>query len=344
MPIFLATALLAASPAMGADTSALLAGYGQASLGLGLDEGDLAFDEVLFAPVFLWREADRVLVEAELEFAQGADGFEAGLEYAAINLDTGGPVVTAGQFLSPAGQFMVRLHPSWINKFYDFPLPYRVGPLPMAHVGVQAQQVVRPGLVDRLVLLAWVDNGPGGSEGAPSLAPRVVDDNLDKGLGGRIALFPVPGVELAASGYTGAYAADSGERFALLVVDAAWSHGAWLDLRGEFMRATWAQGEFVGAWAQAGWRLRQVEVLSRLEPVIRFGWAGGDTPAAAEPEAGDGGHGHGASGVSLGAEPVYELCAGLNYYLRSNVVLKLSESHGAETYDHRIHGSVALGF
>ncbi len=336
--------LLVLGIAEAADTSTVLAGYGQVSAAASVEEPAAAFDSLIFAPIFLWREGERVLVEAELEFAASEEGLEAGLEYAAVNVDTGGPVITAGQFLSPLGQFMVRLHPTWINKLYDFPLPYRVGPLPMAHIGLQAQQVIRPGIVDRVVVVAFVDNGPGGVPGGPALGPSVVDDNLDKGIGGRLALFAVPELELAGSAYTGAYTDGGDERFVLVVADAAWARGGWLDLRGEYTSANWEGGEFKGAWGQAAWRLRQVPALDRLEPVVRVGWAEGDTPASEPGEEEAGGHAHGAAGVELGDEPLFEVCAGLNAYLRSNVVVKASFTHQVEVYAPTVHLALAAGF
>lgn len=337
----LITLLLATPLANAVETSFTLAGFGQSSLAVGLRDGDVAFEGIGFSPIFAWREGERVLAEAELEFNDSADGLDVGLEYASVSLDTGGPVVTVGKFLSPTGHFMVRLHPSWINKLTDFPLPYRVGPLPMNHVGVQAQQVFTPSFVDRIALIGWVDNGPSGADGAPSVAAQIGDNNRGKGVGGRLAVMPVPQIELAASTYTGAYTNAGDERYLYTGADGSWTHHNWLDLRGEYIRARWTGGLFQGAWAQAAWRLHQVHALARFEPVARFGWAAGDSVELAVGE--EEGHGHGGGG-SLNGVPLYEVCGGLNTYLRSNVVIKGSFTHQVESYDPTVRVAVAVGF
>lgn len=162
----------------------------------------------------------------------------------------------------------------------------------------------------------------------------MTDDNADKGVGGRLAVLHPPRFEVGGSLYTGAYGIDGGERFLLWIVDAAVTEGSWLDVRGEYVRATWQEAAFQGAWAQAAWRLRQVPVLADFEPVARSGYAKGDTPK------GGGGHTHKASPKHTDAatgvdvhEPAWELCYGLNYWLRPNVVVKASFTHAVEEWD-----------
>lgn len=328
--------LLLAAAALAADSSFAVAGYGYAGASVGTEAWDTRFDPVVISPVLLWRHGDHVLIESEFAALYGEEGFDFSMEYASIDIDVGGPVFIAGMFLTPAGQFIQRQHPAWINKLPDFPLPYRVGPLPMNHVGFQLQHAVRLG-PGKITGALWLDNGPSGdATTGPSLTPTVVDDNADKGVGGRLAVLHPPRFEVGGSLYTGAYGLDGGQRYLLWIVDASFTEGGWLDVRGEYARATWPDAAFDGAWVQAAWRLRQVQVLSRLEPVARFGYAKGDTIASA-------GHGHkaapkhveGASGVDV-HEPVWELCYGLDYWLRPNVAVKASFTHKVEEWDPRI--------
>lgn len=315
--------------ALAADSSFALAGYGATGASVGVEEGDIRFDGVTIAPVLLWRHGPRVLVASEVALNLGTEGLDIGLEYASLDLDVG-PIVTSGLFLTPVGQFISRLHPAWINPMPDFPLPYRVGPLPVNHLGFQVQHSLRLGDF-RLSGLAFVDNGPTGDiESGPTPEVTLVDDNLDKGLGGRMAVVWLPEVELGGSVYTGVYGTGT-DRYLLWVADGSWTHNGWLDVRGEYIQATWTGGAFSGAWAQAGWRLQQVSWLRRVQPVVRFGAAWGDTVAGAT------GHTHGEAGPPAVLEdPTYEICAGIDYWLLSNVVVKLSYTHTVESWDPRV--------
>lgn len=319
--------LLAAAHA--ADTSFVVAGYGETGASVGVEAGDIRFDGVGIAPVLLWRQGPRVLIETEVALNVGEEGLAIDLEYAALDLDVG-PIVTAGLFLTPVGQFISRQHPAWINRMPNFPLPYRVGPLPVNHLGFQVQHAVRFGDF-RLTGLAFVDNGPTGTlEDGPSPKVTLVDENLDKGLGGRLGVVWIPEVELGGSVYTGAYGADH-DRYLLWIVDGSWTHGGWLDVRGEYIQAGWTGGQFNGAWAQAAWRIQQVSFLRRVEPVVRLSAAWGDTVEGAT------GHSHAADGGEiLLDDPSYELCGGVNYYLLPSVVVKLAFTHSVETWDPRI--------
>lgn len=317
--------------ASAADSSFAVAGYGEAGASVGLEGGGLGFDGVVLAPVFLWRHGDHVLVEAELAAAATDEGLDLSLEYASIDLDFG-PVLVVGLFLTPVGQFISRQHPAWINRMPDFPLPYRVGPLPMNHLGAQLGHSVRLGDL-RLAGLVFADTGPGAG---PSPTPTITDENLDKGVGGRLSASWLPLLEAGGSVYTGEYGTE-GDRYLLWVVDAALTHEGWLDLRGEYIEATWTDARFDGAWLQVAWKLRQIPPLRQFEPVFRFGAAWGDTVE------GVAGHTHGEEVPTVVLEdPSYELCAGLNYWILPNVVAKLAYTHSVETWEPKL--SLQLGW
>lgn len=329
--------------AAAADQSFAVAGYGSAGAWIAPEDKHTGFDPVVLSPVMLWRHGDHVLIESEFAAAYGEEGFDFSLEYASIDIDVGGPILIAGMFLTPFGTFISREHPAWINKLPDFPLPYRIGPMPMSHVGFQAQHAVRVG-PGKITGVLFVDNGPeGDATTGPVVGPTVADDNGDKGVGGRLGVMHAPRFEVGGSFYTGAYGLDAGNRFTLWGVDATVTHGGWLDVRGEYVRGAWQEDGFDGAWVQAAWRLQQVPALSRLEPVGRFGYYKGDRLAVA-------GHGHKAApkhteegGTPVTHEPIWEIDGGLNYWLRPNVVVKASYTNRTEEGEPRAGLSFGWG-
>lgn len=337
--------LILVSTAAAAETSFHAAGYGFAGLDVPIDGDAPAFTTVGFNPIFLWREGDRILVEAELAFAESEDGLEVALEYATLDVAVAGGVVSAGKFLFPGGQFISRLHPSWINKLPDFPLPYRVGAVPMGSVGVMGQRAFAVGPRQKLAFTVWVDNGLVEGVGGPSLMAQVGDEDWDKGVGGRMGVFVLPEVELGASGYTSGY----GEgRFLLALGDAALTTGDF-DVRGEYLYGQWDEGSFQGAWTSIAWRMVRVEKLSWLEPVLRFGLASGSVPGSAPMEMNGVpvlplSAGHASGDVTLGDEPIYEFCAGASAYLRENVALRGAYVHHAESWAPTVRFSLAFGY
>ena len=326
-----------------AETSFHAAGYGNVGLNVPMDGEAAWFPAAAFNPIFLWREGDRILIENEISIADGEDGIELALEYATVDVDLWGPVLVVGKFLAPTGQFISRLHPSWINKFPDFPLIYRTGVLPMGHLGASAQYAFHVGARQKITAVAFVDQGPGVSIGGdPSLMPAPTNPDGAFGTGGRLGLFPLPALELGGSAYTSAYGEDAVSRYTLLVGDAALTlPDQGLDLRGEFTQVSWDGGEFVGGWGQAAWRLVPLDALRWLEPAVRFGYASGDT---FEAELMTMSVGHGSEDIDLGSEPSYELCFGANGYLRNNVVAKLAYVHRVEVNEPTLRAQLAFGY
>lgn len=344
---------LAASSAHAAETSFHAAGYGNVGLDAPVDGDGAGFGSAAFNPIFLWREGDRILLQNELAISDGADGVELALEYATVDLDVGGPVLSVGKFLSPGGQFISRLHPSWINRLPDFPLPYRLGVTPMSHLGASAQYAVHVGPRQKLALVAYVTNGVGtGETGTPELAARPSDLSGALGYGGRLGVFVLPELEFGASGWTSAYGIEGESRYTLLIGDVALTEGEGVDVRGEYLRATWGDDRVVqGAWAQAALRLVRVQRLRWFEPVARFGWADGETFAGQEMDMAAVGPvlpisaGHDAAAdVSLADDPSFEVCVGLNAWLRSNVVAKVAYVHRVEVYEPTVRAQLAFGY
>ena len=120
------------------DNRFLLTGYGFTTY---VDPGDGpgSFD-LGFVPIFLYRVSDRFLFEAELEFEYEDGQLETGMEYAQIDwLANDYLTVVAGQFLTPFGSFIEKLHPAWINKLPTAPLPLLHGQslVPFSQTGLQ---------------------------------------------------------------------------------------------------------------------------------------------------------------------------------------------------------------
>ncbi len=333
----------AALAAETAETSFHAAGYGNAGLDIPMDGEGAQFPSAAFNPIFLWREGDRILVENEISISDSDEGVELELEYATVDVDLWGPVLVVGKFLSPVGQFTSRLHPSWINKFPDFPLIYRAGVLPMSHLGASAQYAFNFGSGQKVTGVAFVDQGPGeGIGGEPSLMPSPVNPDGSFGYGSRLAFFPMPSLELGGSGYSSVYGVDASSRYTLMMGDAALTlNGIGLDLRGEFTQVSWEGGAFTGGWAQLAWRLVSVDAVSWLEPAARFGYAAGDTFQGGEMERSAG---HSSGAIELGDTPAYELCVGANTYLRNNIVAKLAYVHRVEVDEPTIRAQIAFGY
>ncbi|MDD3762935.1 MAG: hypothetical protein PHP86_06570 [Nevskiales bacterium] len=127
------------------------------------ENGDGAFTQAGFNPIFHYLYDDRVLVEAELEIALDEQGqTETNLEYATIDLflsDT--TVLVAGKFLSPLGNFRQNLHPAWINRFASAPVGFaHDGAAPTNDIGVQLRGVFAGTPVGRITYALALTNGP----------------------------------------------------------------------------------------------------------------------------------------------------------------------------------------
>ena len=83
------------------------------------------------APIVHYQFQDWFLFEAEGEFEfEREDSTEksAALEYAMLNFIINDNLsVGVGRFLSPVGQFVQNLHPSWINKLPTMPIGFAGG-------------------------------------------------------------------------------------------------------------------------------------------------------------------------------------------------------------------------
>lgn len=121
------------------DSIVHLAGYGDATF-VEPENGDAGFGSVKFAPIFHYQYKDLFLFESELEVEVDDTGeTEVVLEYVTVDVSINdNMMLVAGKFLSPTGQFVQNLHPSWINKLPSAPVGFgHDGAAPSADVGAQ---------------------------------------------------------------------------------------------------------------------------------------------------------------------------------------------------------------
>ena len=282
-----------------ADTMWHLAGYAETGLKFSNGDESSTFVSGKFNPGFHFQYKDLFIFEAELEFETEDGETEVALEYSQIDiLLHDNATLVIGKYLSPIGQFQERLHPGWINRAGSAPAGFgHDGAQPISDVGVQLRGGLPLGNMKMTYVLA-VGNGPRmGHEGGVALEGFGEDDNNNKSLGGRLAFFPMPQLEIGGSYLsakidglegTGLFEPSRAD-FELWGLDGAYTKGPW-DVRFEYLRSTRSElfsaheeGEEVEllekqtlkAWyAQAAYRLSSVSDnlhIGRLEPVIRYG-------------------------------------------------------------------------
>ncbi|MFQ5346346.1 MAG: hypothetical protein ACE5ED_00695 [Rhodothalassiaceae bacterium] len=182
-----------------------LGGYAGTNLEV-VDNGENStFADVNFNPIFLIGYKDWLQFESELEFETGGDEeTEVGIEYAQADLLLNDYMtLVIGKTLSPVGIFQERLHPKWINKSIDRPIGFDGIVEPKTEVGVQLRGGVPFGESAKVTYTFMIGNGPQIEDnGIPILEGFGEDNNDNKALSGRISVFPVPWLELGASGMT----------------------------------------------------------------------------------------------------------------------------------------------
>lgn len=257
-----------------------------------------------FNPIFLWWISDRLYFEGELELELENQGTNAALEYGDLSYvvsDFG--TLTMGKFLNPSNYFIDRLHPAWINKLPDRPLPFGdPGLMPESQLGIQLHGAV-PIASSSLQYALYVSNGPALLTDSAEEAGRLSDTNFDdnnnsKTLGGRIGYRPRSGMEVGVSLESARVGASGdpdfeGVRASILSLDFNYAREVEslrgrVDVRGQWIRSkvdnavydpTGALGfgplsfdnEREGGYLQAAYRPSKAEgFLENIEPVVRY--------------------------------------------------------------------------
>ena len=178
-------------------TTFLMRGYAHAGFEV-IDENS-SFVSGAFAPIFLWRQSDRILFEAEAEIVYAGEGVDFSLEYANLSYILNDYLVFRfGNFLTPFGIFGERLHPNWINRFPTNPLGFNhhnpVGPFAEFGAELRGGAPLGNGQFNYAV---YVSNGPAltvDTETDPLTVntsyQNFNDNNDNKAIGGRIGILP----------------------------------------------------------------------------------------------------------------------------------------------------------
>ncbi len=287
-------------------SSVHLAGFG--SIGYTDNEdANGSFNRVSVSPIFHYQYKDLMMLEAELELANTADGETTlDMEYASLDLFLNDYMtLVAGKFLSPIGQFRQNYHPSWINKLPMAPPGFgHGGAAPVSETGLELRGGFPLGDM-RANYAIYVSNGPvlhaadedgvgvGDDPEIEEVAAEGMTSDPDgnKVWGGRLGLIPMPGLEIGLSAATGKVAVvqledtvaetvtgvtgDPARDYDVLGFDFKWG---WknLDLRGEYVQTKVAAaagsvagegGKWTTWYTQAAYKFPG----SNIEGVLRYG-------------------------------------------------------------------------
>lgn len=260
-------------------------GYTDAKNGRGL------FDLARFNPAFHYQYQDLVLLDAELEIAAKEDGeTETMLEFSTITLLVHDyAAVYGGKFNSGIGQFRQNLHPGWINKLPSTPVGFgEEGPAaPTSELGAGVRGGLPLGSM-RATYDVWVGNGPQLELNAAGDEIEIIkstgftsDPDGKKVFGGRVALLPLPKLELGLSAARGKVAvvtggiAEAARDYDVFGADVAYQWKS-LDLRGEYVEQK-VGGQAASVAPEGGkWKAWYLQAAYRLAPtkwegVVRYG-------------------------------------------------------------------------
>jgi hypothetical protein len=200
-------------------TNFLMRGYSHA--GFESIDGNSSFISGTFAPIFLWKQGDRLLFESELEIEFEGEGVQFALEYANISYILNDYLVFRfGNFLTPFGAFNERLHPAWINKLPNAPLGMGHDPIgPTSEFGAELRGGAPLGDT-KINYSLYVSNGPildvhnEDPEEPPTTSINGLnfdDNNNNKAVGGRFGFLPFNNSMLEI-GVSGQYTSGIGDR------------------------------------------------------------------------------------------------------------------------------------
>jgi len=228
-----------------------LGGYTSAGYSTG-SHSSRTFDSADFVPLITFTYKDIVMGQAELENSITADGgTDVSLEQANLTFFPADHVaIVVGKFLSPLGQFQQNYHPKWINKMVSRPVGFGedATAAPLANLGLQVRGDVPVPGINRLTYAAFVANAPNlqidaatGELDSISNRPAVTSPNNKMVYGGRISVFPIPSLEIGASGAGGQTAivangaTGKSRDYLAYGLDFTWIYSQDFNLRGEWI-------------------------------------------------------------------------------------------------------------
>ncbi len=210
--LVLCTAMLSAQEKPG-ESRFLLRGYAHSGVEVRGDE--TTFVGGSFNPIFLWRQSDKLLFEAELEVEYENGETLIGLEYANMSyIINDYATLRLGKFLLPFGTFAAKLHPAWINRLSSKPLGFgHDGVGPARDLGVELRGGIPLGEA-KMTYSVYMINGPALNDGTnPNVEPEEAgmllydlgeDNNNNKAIGGRVSFLPLSNSSMEI-GFSGLY-------------------------------------------------------------------------------------------------------------------------------------------
>jgi mono/diheme cytochrome c family protein len=262
------------------------------------------FDTTL-SSILLWQPTARMLASTELEVALEDSETAIDMEFFYLSYEINDNLTfVTGKFLTPFSKFKEDLHPAWINPLPDQP-PYADGDwwiIPESVMGAELRGAVasRSGNT-RFNWAAYVANGPqllteGSNIGGLNFK-NYLDDGQNKAVGARLALLPVPSVEIGYAAQVANVAPGSepsvdatlqevdlsfGKEFAgisgriQLRAEYDWSHvgrHAYVDMATGLPLPDFGNSRN-GGYLQASYRPSRVEALKDWEVILRHDWLG----------------------------------------------------------------------
>ena len=236
-------------------------GYVDLEFASNFTSGARGFSQRRLVPFIYSEITDRLHVGTEIEFENGpqlenSDGKANGsgeikVEFATMDYRfTEALNLRAGVLLSPLGRFNL-LHDSPINELTDRPLvALQVIPSTLSEAGAGLFGTLYPSSTSLVSYELYAVNGFSSALGSPESDGRLpirdatgkrgdIDGRVPINLVGRLALSPVLGLELGASGHTGSYGndlnAEPARRATIWALDATLNRGP-VDLLGEYAR------------------------------------------------------------------------------------------------------------
>lgn len=241
------------------------------------------FDNTYYNLFFGITIKDLLATEVQYEHEHGDTGFDGYSEVRVGQLDLLlNPLFNLrfGKFLVPVGSFNPYLYPDYITKGAMKPFALReIIPVTWSDTGVQIFGKYEFGIGKNINYSLFAVNGLKETGKAPENDVKYVakiremrgnsieTDKSDKGLGGRIGVTPIEGLEMSISGYSGSYTSDSSKKLSMGDVDLVYEIGNFA-FRSEYVYAMQqtkgADAIKKGGYAQISYLLKPVE------PVLRF--------------------------------------------------------------------------
>jgi hypothetical protein len=226
------------------------------------------FHQQYFNFMFNGRPADHVEFRGNLAFGQTQRVF--GVEEGWVTYEFARALkIQAGKYLVPFGTFN-QLHSPMDNVFVTTPLIMQfIAPSPWSDLGACLKGSVGFSRTQAFSYALFVGNGLG--EGSfMSTSGQNSENNLNKGMGGRIAFIPIGGLEVGGSGYYDIFDNLDSQAYTLFGGDLSLV-ALGFELKGEYCQgkienpSIFGDGRIKGFYAQLGYTIARV-----VQPHVRY--------------------------------------------------------------------------